>query len=84
MKQNVYTIKDAKSGTYSNPFISINDETAKRSFAQASADPNTTISQYPEDYALFKIATWDDEAGTYSISENAPEFISNAIVNRAE
>jgi hypothetical protein len=75
MKQNVYTIKDAKSGTFATPFFSINDATATRSFQQAANDPNTTINQFPEDYALYKLGTFDDASA--EIVSNLPEFVSN-------
>lgn len=78
MKQNAYTIKDAKSNTYGVPFFSVNDGTASRSFTQAAQDENTTISQFPEDYSLYKLGEFDDQSG--EIKSNAPTFIMNAPV----
>lgn len=75
MKLNVYTIKDIKAETFGNPFYSANDNTAKRSLEQASKDPNTTISQYPEDFVLYKLGQWDDETATISTLDT-PFYLS--------
>lgn len=75
MKQNVYTIKDAKSGTFATPFFSINDATATRSFQQAANDQNTTINQFPEDYALYKLGEFNDESAEFI--SHLPEFVAN-------
>jgi hypothetical protein len=76
MIQNVYTIKDAKTNAFANPFYSVNDATAIRSFEQAAADPNTTISQFPEDFSLYKLGTFSDESGEFTL-EKTPQFIAN-------
>lgn len=78
MKQYVYAIKDSKAGTFSNPFYSINRGTAERSFFQAGKDPQTTISQYPEDFALYELGTFDDQSGEFN-TYVTPEFVSNAV-----
>ncbi len=77
MIQNVYTIKDAKSNAFANPFYSVNDATAIRSFQQAAADSNTTISQFPEDFALYKLGSFSDESGEFTL-EKTPQFVANA------
>ena len=83
MIQNVYSIKDSKSNTYANPFYSINHQTAMRSFNQAANDSNTTISQYPEDFSLYHLGTFNDESGEIK-SEATPQFVANPAVNKIE
>jgi hypothetical protein len=80
MIQNVYSIKDAKSNTFANPFYSVNHNTAIRSFNQAAADPNTTISQYPEDFSLYHLGTYNDENGKLE-AEVTPQFVANPTIN---
>lgn len=75
MKLNVYTIKDIKAETFGNPFYSTNDQTAKRSLEQASNDPNTTISKYPEDFVLYRLGDWDDTSATISTLDT-PFYLS--------
>lgn len=76
MIQNVYTIKDAKSNTFANPFYSINHNTAIRSFNQAANDPQTTIHQYPEDFSLYYLGTFNDENADFK-AEQTPQFVAN-------
>lgn len=75
-----YTVKDAKAGTYGAPFFAANDAIATRSFLQAAADPNTTINAYPEDFSLFKVASFNDESA--ELKPRDPEFLTNAIVKQ--
>lgn len=81
MKQNAYAIKDAKTNTYGVPFFTHNDGTAERSFTQAANDPNTTIHQFPQDYALYRVGEFDDESG--EIKPEKPVFISNAPITKS-
>ena len=76
MIQNVYTIKDAKSNTFANPYYSINDATAIRSFQQAANDPNTTINQFPSDFSLYRLGTFCDQSAEFTL-EKTPTFIAN-------
>ena len=78
MKLNVYTIKDIKAETFGNPFYSANDQTAKRSLEQASNDSNTTISQYPEDFVLYRLGSWDDSTATISTLDT-PFYLSTGV-----
>ena len=85
MNLNVYSIKDSKAGTYSNPFYSINDSTAIRSFEQAASDPTTTISQFPTDYSLYRIGTFDDSSGSIKqLDDGTPEFVANPTTKKEE
>lgn len=77
MIQNAYSIKDAKANVFSAPFFSINDQVAQRSFEQASSDSNTTISQNPQDFSLYRLATFDDQSGELH-PEKQPYYLSTA------
>lgn len=65
MESKVYTCYDSKTEIYMTPFMARNMGEALRSFQDAVNDPKTTISQHPEDYTLFEIASYDDSTGTY-------------------
>ncbi len=77
MIQNAYSIKDAKANAFSAPFFSINDQVAQRSFEQAKNDPNTTINQSPQDFSLYRLATFDDQSGELH-PEKQPYYLSTA------
>nr|QJB19633.1 MAG: nonstructural protein [Microvirus sp.] len=65
MKLNVYSAYDAKSELFMSPFMAVNDGTAVRLFGGVVRDSNTLVGQYPDDFQLFHLATFDDKTGAY-------------------
>lgn len=82
-KQNAYSVRDSKVGTYGVPFFTHNDATAKRSFNQLASDPNSVVAHNPEDFSLHRIGEFDDESGVMECLP-APEFVANALLKPAE
>ncbi len=64
MKQSLYSIFDIKAKVYARPFVQINDDVAKRAFEGAVNTPETDLNKYPHDYALVKLADYEDTTGT--------------------
>ena len=60
--RNLYSVKDIK-GIYMDIFPMVNDEVAKRTFADALNDKNSIIAKHPTDMELYRIGTWDDRKG---------------------
>lgn len=77
MNLNIYTIKDAKAGTFSQPFYSVNHSTAIRSFNASIQDQTNPLSNYPEDFSLYHLGTWEDNQGTLTTQD--PEFVADAV-----
>lgn len=73
----VYSIRDAKTEAYSNPFYAHNRQAAVRLFETACNDPAVEISKYPDDFALFEIGVFDDAAGLI-LSEIQPVRVIGA------
>lgn len=63
MDGNIYSVFDIKVGAYIGPFVSHNDSTAIREFANAIADPDHNFHKHSHDYALFRIGKWEAETG---------------------
>lgn len=59
----MFAIYDAKAEFYANPFVARTTGEALRSFAQAANDEKITISQNPDDFALFELAEFDEQTG---------------------
>lgn len=76
MNLNIYTIKDSKAGTHAQPFFSVNNSTAIRSFNASIKDPSNPLSAYPEDFSLWHLGTYNDITG--DLAGNAPEFVANS------
>lgn len=65
MKLEVFTLFDAATKLYGHPFYSVSAGDACRSFQAACADPNSKLSKFPKDFALFHIATYDDASAQF-------------------
>jgi len=59
----VYSIFDSKAGIFNPPFYQKNAGEASRSFSKIVNEPKSLINEFPEDYVLIEIGTFDDEKG---------------------
>lgn len=63
MKNIMLAIYDTATEAYMRPFMALSEGQAVRMFEDESLNPETPISQHPEDYALFRIGTFNDSSG---------------------
>ena len=56
MKQNVYSVYDAKSQVYNNPFYSPTNGSAIRSFIELANSKDTLIGKFPDDFSLISLS----------------------------
>lgn len=75
MRLNVYAIFDSASGIYDRPWCAHSDQAAIRSFTDVAQDAEHPIGKHPEDFTLFRIGTWEDDAG--AIVGEAPTKVIN-------
>lgn len=75
MKGNLYSIKDTKLGKFGMPFTAPNDDIAKRSLTSTIRAGGNNISEYPEDFQLFKLGSYDDDTGELTTEV---KFLANA------
>lgn len=73
----VFAIHDRQGGFYSNPFFLQSVGIARRTFAEMAADLNNQVGRYPEDFALYHLGTFDNVAGTFTLTQ--PDFICTAM-----
>ena len=62
MKLGLYSIKDAKTG-FMTPVLEQGDPAALRNFSAAVSKSDCIMHQYPNDFALYKVANWDTDTG---------------------
>ena len=70
----IYAIKDAKS-TFMPCTVDVNDATAVRNFEHAVRQPDSLLASHPNDFALYKLATYDNVGG-YIEPLNPPRPLS--------
>lgn len=73
----LFTIRDSKANTFAAPFTAPTRGMALRMFADHVNDPQTMPNKHPEDFELFELATYDDQAGT--IDSHTPTQLGSAL-----
>ena len=63
MVVHVFTVLDKKSEVYGYPMCFQNAEVAKRQILDEIQKPNSFLGKYPEDFGLYRIASFDDAKG---------------------
>ncbi len=79
-KLEIFTIFDQKANAYLQPFFSNNTDTARREFHKA-INQEGQFNSYAEDYSLFYLGAFDQDEGTFDLSDVA-QHIVNAITLR--
>lgn len=71
----MYSVYDRVAKVYADPFVSVNDATAARSFTLAQASPDTMLYAAPQDYQLWYLGSFDNTSGEffdYDDNRNSP------------
>ena len=72
MRLKVYSIYDTAVGAYLRPFYARADGEAFRAFQKLALDSTHEVGQTPEDYQLFFLSVFDDNAGVFGFDEEGP------------
>lgn len=78
MLRKIYAVRDQKVESYSQPFFAHTHGESERSFEQAVKTPNSPYNQFPQDFDLYYLGTYDDQTGAIQALQT-PEFITKAI-----
>lgn len=79
---NIYAIKDAKIGAFSQPYYSHTHGSALRAFSDHVNDANSQPYKHPEDYTLWHLGTFDDNTGQLEAAN--PNQIGTALEYRKD
>lgn len=55
----IFAVFDSKAASFLLPFYASNVPVGQRHFARGVADPSMDIGQFPEDFSLWEIGTFD-------------------------
>lgn len=80
MKLNIFTIFDAATQQYIQPFFSMTVESAQRSFGQAINDERHDFHNFAKDYTLFHCGEFDQAEGKFILFD-APQALENALIH---
>lgn len=73
----IYSVYDNKAKCYLAIHLEESDVVATRHFHTAAKDPNSQISQYPEDFDLYYLGDYDPVSG-FIASNPEPQFVIGA------
>jgi len=73
MNVTLYSIFDKKSLIFSPLFPAPTPGAAERAIADQVANPDTQLAKWPEDFALYRIAQFDDQNG--AIIADLPDLV---------
>lgn len=78
MELKMYSIRDSKSQIFNPPFYKKTHGEAERDFSTLVKDEKSMIAQYPEDFDLYYVGTYQDDTGTIQ-SLDTPQHIIKAV-----
>lgn len=73
-----FSIRDTKAEVFNTPFFQKTHGEAERAFKRLTADQQSMIAQYPEDYDLYYIGEYDDQTGKL-ITIDSPQHLVKAV-----
>lgn len=74
----VYSVRDAKSEVYNQPFYKKTHGEAERDFRSLVNDDKSTLNKYPDDFDLYYVADYDDNLGTFKPLDTPQHIIKAA------
>lgn len=81
MKLKVFSVRDAATEVFTRPFFMLTKAEAIRTFAKEANEPESNLSNYPLDYELYYLGTFDQDSGKFT-SEH-PENLGTAASYRS-
>lgn len=75
----MYSVYDRKARTYAAPFSADSDAAAVRMFTQAVMSDDIALSQYPADFDLCKIGTFDLILGLLAAPEHIGPLVNGLV-----
>lgn len=84
MKHGVYALFDSAASAYLAPFTAPRDEVARRGFTEAvnNLQPGNNLANYPQDYTLFRLGSFDDSNGLFECEQPGPQAICTGLAVR--
>lgn len=70
------TIRDIKTGSYSQPMAYKSAGEALRSFADICSDSNTLLNKHPKDFSMLRIGTYDQSNALINVEQ--PSHLGDA------
>lgn len=67
----VFSVRDSKGNVFNTPFCKHNERDAIYDFKRLVNDKQTLPGQYPKDFDLYVLGTYDDQTGKFACLDQA-------------
>lgn len=78
MINKLYAIKDVVVGAYMSPWVAANTPAAVRVFTDSLQSQENQMKNHPEDFVLFDLGNFDDQAGLIMANDSGPIRVCSA------
>jgi len=78
MQLKVFTVRDQKAEIFNTPWFAKTHGEAERNFQQLAKDPKSTVNQFPDDFDLYYLGTYDDQTGLVN-PVDTPQHMIKAV-----
>ena len=77
-----FSLYDSVGEYFLPPFSAVSDTVAARAVKHALVDSQNDVSKSPQDFSLYRLATFDDSSGLFA-PQDPPVFITrcNQLIN---
>jgi len=80
VKLNAYATRDSKADVYNKPFYMSTHGEAIRAFHSACKKEGSSLHEFPEDFNMYFLGTWDDQSGEFETCK--PLHLASALDGR--
>lgn len=67
MKLQIFSVRDIAADVYDRPFFAVSIGAARRGFGDAVNTKDNPLAAHPEDYELYHLGIFDDNAATFDL-----------------
>lgn len=78
MIYSMFTIRDSATSCFSSPFAARSQEEGIRNFISMASDPRSLVCQFPHQYDLYELGTFDDLNGKQDL-HHSPQHIMKGV-----
>lgn len=78
MELKIFSIRDQKAEVFNTPFFQKSHGEAERNFTTLVNDEKSTPSQFPDDFDLYFLGTYNDQSGLVK-SLDTPQHVVKAV-----
>lgn len=82
-KQQLFAIRDQKTEHYTQPWLAHTPGEAQRNFQRLVDDSNTQVGQFPTDYDLYSLGSYESSTGKITAHDTPQHIVHGAQLKKS-